>query len=357
MKKTNQFQKSSFLAIFLLCISIFLIGCSNPLSTLSSDDMQSTVQSLVKTQIAATVEATTISIEIVPTQTPHQQEKIFLLVGTQESNQTISNHIAVKLNEMATQEQGIFQHISLANSQLNQEVKIAVFLSPAENPIIFADAHPNTQIIAIDYQNLETRNNLASIVLKISSTEASFAAGILASMVSENWAIAILSLENEEMDKQATFIQGAKAFCGSCKISEDQDLEFPLAYSLPAISDPVSLQNAINQMRWSGVDIVYLTSGIQSTEIENSLSQNGFKIAVENSSNSSTLNWIFSISNEMNYDFIDKILSQPRGVLTAGEFGGGISFSNYDSAIVSQGKLNKLNEILENLQTGFFIIH
>ena len=343
--------------IFLISITILFSACGNS-SSLSTDQMQATVQAVVKTQLASTAQAseTETTIELFPTQTPEplSQLGLYILITNQQSDQSLSDYLALKTHNLANQKQTVFEHHQ-SEPNTSQPIDLAVFLSPAGNPILFAETHPNTQILAVGYENLTEKANIIQLAAHSSVLETNFAAGLLSSMIADNWRTAILTLENEN-SKANAFIQGVKKICGVCSPPENDNLEYPLYYALSSASSSQDLQNAINQMRLHYIDVVYLTESLITPEIEATLVQNGFQIVGEKNLSSNPQNWLFAFETKLSNTTIDQIFTQ----LSTGEE---IYFHQklleikiFDTQIVSQGKINKMNEILEDFNSGFITI-
>jgi hypothetical protein len=367
MENKTNFRKPFYIVFIFLFILITTTACKNKIATLPPEQLQATVQSIALTQVAATAQAQAAqpnqsnidqqqpNITQQPTSIPtvETQKELFVLITNPQSDPTLTNYLITKNEQLAAQA-GAEPQALQAVPNTNRPIKMAIFLSPAQDINMFAETHPNTQVIAIGYQNLTSKANIFEISPQSSSIETNFAAGVLSAMVSEDWRTAVITLENETAKANA-FIKGAKAFCGVCSPPENESLQYPLYYTLPSASQSTDLQNVINQLRIHYIDIVYLTDNVISPDIENQLIQNGFRIAGESNKSVNVNNWLFTFENNLTPEILDDIFTQIM-LGSPTDHHSYLSITVIDSQAVSTGKINKMEELLEDLKSGFFTI-
>ena len=366
MKNKTNFRKNSVILSLTIILLLITSSCYNNSSSLTQEELQATVHSLALTQVAATAQADQTSnnsqqisstqqtiTQPTPIPTLETQKDLFLLVTHPQSDPTLSNYLSTKIEQLATQSEAESQALQTIPST-NRNIKMAIFLSPADNLNMFAETHPNTQIIAIGYQNLTPKANILEVSTENSSIETNFAAGLLTSMVAEDWRMAVITLENEGAKANA-FIKGAQAFCGVCSPPENEDLHYPLYFTLPSATISTDLQNVINQLRVHYIDVVYLTNNAISPDVENELLENGFRIAGESNKSVNLQNWLFTFDTSLTTENLDKIFDQIM-LGSPAEHHSYLSITVIDPQAVSSGKINKMEELLEDLKNGFFTI-
>ncbi len=362
MENKTNFRKSLYITYIALFIVITTAACKNNISTLTPEQMQATVQSMALTQIASTAQAdqpiadpqlTNPTQPTNPTPTVEVEKDLFVLVTHSQSDPTLANYLVTKIEQLATQVNAESQALQTIPNT-NQTIKMAVFLFPAENLNMFSETHPSTQIVAIGYQNITPKANIIEISAQNSAIETNFAAGLLSAMAAENWRTAIITLENETAKANA-FIKGAKAFCGVCSPPENESLQYPLYYTLTSATTSTDLQEIIYQLRLHYIDVVYLTNNVISPDIENELLQNGFRIAGESNKSVNLQNWIFTFETTITPEILENIFTQIM-LGSPTDHHNYLSITVIDSQAVSTGKINKMEELLEDLKSGFFNI-
>lgn len=290
-----------------------------------------------------------------PTQIPSAQ---IILLAPIEADPLIVSQVRVFLQKILPEKELEFEEkLVLIPSDLSQEVKLVIAISPSSDLISLSSLFPNINFLAIAGVDIEPTDNVfvlpgISGVIKNSA----FLAGYLSVLVTEDYRVGSLVLAGNETGLQATnsFSIGARYFCGLCGSKLGPIYYYPKSAE---INDP-SFENdwkaAADALIAFNVKTVFIDNNAFSDELAEYLTQSNISIIALASPPATILQEYWLGSLEIDYA---GSMNKYWALLTSEEQGQylipDIILTQINNELVSEGKLRLFNEIKGELEAGF----
>jgi hypothetical protein len=237
---------------------------------------------------------------------------------------------------------------------------LVVALPPDPGLANLASANPGIQFLAVgiggvEAGRLEAGANVSLIGAQGGRPDLSgFLAGYLASVVTQDWRVGVISRADLTEAKAARlgFVNGAIFYCGLCRPAYPPFVQYPLFSELLAEGEQAE-QQAADQLIASAVKTVFLAPGIGETFLPGYLAQAGVNMIGGGSpAESLRPHWIASIRLDQ-----AEAIRQLWPQLIKGE--GGISVSapvvitDVNPDLLSPGRQRLVEQMLSELLSGY----
>lgn len=246
---------------------------------------------------------------------------------------------------------------SLTPDQLTENVKVVVGLGAGVDLAALAPTAPGIQFVAIGQPNAVAGANLSVIGDPLLEEERqSFMGGYLAALVTTDYKVAGLiptdtSYANEAQD---AYLIGARFFCGLCNPKYPPYNVFPQLTTVPAASDPATLQNAVNSLVNLGTEVVYVHAALVRPELLEILGNAGLEVVGGASPDMARNNWVGTVAIDPS-----PALTAIWADLLAGSPGqqvpGAILLLDREAGLVSEGRLRFFEEMKADLEADLVL--
>lgn len=170
---------------------------------------------------------------------------------------------------------------SLADIDYNHAVRVVIAVPPLAGLAETAEAHPQVQFVAVEIPGQTALANLSLISPQgPRSDQQGFVAGYLAAVLTSDWRVGVVSLENEAAGRAALlgFANGAVFFCGLCRPYFPPFVQYPVTVGLLQNGDAAEQAAAAQRLISSAVKTVYIYPGVIDAGLLEALSQAGLQI-------------------------------------------------------------------------------
>ena len=235
------------------------------------------------------------------------------------------------------------------------EIRYVIALPPSNGVNELIQLAPNTQFLAVENEGLVEAPNLITVGGEGGSADQqAFAAGYMAALITTDWRIGIITIEDEnEAVNFEAFENGMRFFCGLCRPLSPPFYEYPFLTSLPADAPDSDWQAVGEFMVDRQIGAVYITPGAGGENLLHYLSQ--FEIGIIGTvapPAGTEKNWVASIRSEPLAAFIDFVPRLFSGD-TASTAALRLDLVDANSARLSVGKQRLVKQILGEIQDGF----
>ncbi len=308
--------------------------------------------SLIACQSAAAPSLPTVSVDqSVPSPIPPSplppKELIFL--ASPQASATQADQIASIMESHALENSMQFIRIdSIESFQINDLISAFITLGDIPELVNVAQANPQIQFISINGSFASPPPNLI-LIDEENEDEAEIAAfllGLAAALTTDDWRVGVLHTQSELLHANA-FIAGVEYFCGACGPVAPPYNNYPQAYSLP---EPASWQSQAQEMIAQGIQSVYLTPDLEVLEIQQFFADRGLQL-LGSAAPPETIadSWIISISPSSQIQLDDQIIQILNGEILS-QASPSVVFSNVNSSLISQARMDHLNSILKEIE-------
>jgi hypothetical protein len=229
----------------------------------------------------------------------------------------------------------------------------AIFLSMPANLVDILTANPQTQVIVVSNDDLQTGPNLT--VLRVHKEYQAFIAGFASVLAAPNWrAAGLIPDDGGETNLMANaFMSGGRYFCGRCGTSTPPYAPYPLTESASSTASPAEWQTAVTNILPAGLESLYFSKESQSPELIQSLaSQNLFFLGTSYPGDAVKDRWVATISMD-----ISGTLAKVMPDILSGKGGQiipvGVKLSDINEAYLTIGKQRLIAETNEKLMKGW----
>ena len=246
---------------------------------------------------------------------------------------------------------------SLTPDQLTENIRVVIGVGAGVDLAALAPTAPGIQFVAIDQPNAAAGVNLSVIGDPLLEEERqSFMGGYLAALVTTDYKVAGLiptdtAYANEAQD---AYLIGARFFCGLCNPKYPPYNVFPQLTTVPAASDPATLQNAVNSLVNLGTEVVYVHAALVRPELLESLSNAGLEVVGGASPDMPRNNWVGTVAIDPS-----PALAAIWADLLAGNPGqqvpGAILLLDREAGLVSEGRVRLFEEMKADLEADLVL--
>lgn len=308
------------------------------------------------------LDTATVSPTSPPTETPTPMAPVGVFLTAEGANPDMVEELGTLIGEYIKEEGLRYQVLpNLSASDLeNETYAIVVVIPPFPELAALAESAPDTKFLAIGFNQLSLGDNLS--VLGSGGTDydiQGFIAGYIAAMITDDWRVGALSVQ-ENPDALAArdgFRTGVKYYCGLCNPKYAPmgiNYIYPKYIDLPVDATDSEISANIDYLVDRVVNTYYIVPGVGTPQIYRSL------IAYEKNIIGSGIdyreeyrdNWIASLEYDLVTSLVEfwpRFLEAETGLEELPPLL--ITDVNYD--LLSEGKLNLVEKILEEVQGGY----
>lgn len=240
-----------------------------------------------------------------------------------------------------------------------QALKAVVVFPPDPGLAELTARAPQAQFLAVGIPGLTPGANLTIIGATDQAVEQqAFLAGYIAAMLSPDYRTGILTLADDVQGLAAeiAFMNGRTFYCGLCLASFPPWYDYPLHIEIPADTAEEQYPAYARAFHNYQAEVVYVYPPLATPDVLETLAQYDIKILGE----SLTLedvrdHWVASIQPD-----VLAAIQQAFPELIAGQEGRAIPvplfLNDVNDALLSEGKLRLVQELLHDLQAGYIDI-
>jgi hypothetical protein len=334
-----------WLVLLVFFLSVGLAGCSNevpePTVTPSPGTLLSPEPTFTRTPE--------------PTQTPPLP--LVILVSPVGADEARTAEIERVASDLSQQDGFRFQvQPELTPEEIEEaNVKIVLALPPDPGIEELSAAAPSTQFLSIAIPQVEPKDNLSVIDAGTESiAQQAFMAGFIAAAVSEDWRVAVVTLENQPDGGviQESFSTGVKFFCGLCRPTYPPYYQYPLFVEVPAGAGQSEWQAAVDYLSEHAVKTVYVSPQAAEQDLWVSLDEAGINmIGLQRNDPSLKDHWVASLQPDLESALRtawSDILEGKNGKIVAP-----LVIRDQNPDIFSPGKQLFSEETLQDLLAGY----
>ena len=325
----------------ILLISILLLAACNPAG-----------------QGTATTPATGLSPENPTPSSTSESSPLAILVIPSSVSQEVSELYQTTVYDL-TQDSGYrFQtrsFLTIEDLQSEPGLEVVVMFAPDPGLAALASAAPDVQFLGVDIPGLVAAGNISTIGgAGDTDTQRAFMAGYMAAVLSPDYRVGLITQDTTEAQAAIqAFANGRQYYCGLCRPSfPPWDYEYPVHPQIPAVVPAAQYAAYSDYLFDRLVDVTYVDPSVATAELLDYMARRGMNIIGERMLfEDLSTNWIASIQP----DVIPAIQALWPG-LVAGEgarsMGVPLRLVDVNPDLLSQGRQNLVEEVLEDLQQG-----
>ncbi len=333
---------------WLLIIILFLVGCSSAQETQTPNSEPILTETPVPTSTPA------------DTPTPLSPVGVFLIPS--ESDPNLVEELNPLVGEFIRAEGLRFQVLETMapGDFLADDFRFVIVLPPYPDLETLARGAPDTKFLAVGFNDLDPLDNLS--VLRTGGGDydvQGFAAGYIAAMITTDWRVAVLSVQenNDALAAREGFRVGVKYFCGLCNpkyAPTGINYVYPKYIDLPVDASDLEIEVNVNLLIDRAVNTFYVVPGAGDQKIYRMLISNSKLIIGPGSDFNEEYrdNWVASLEYDLVAAFEDLwpvFLSVESGI----EQTPPLLITDINSELLSPGKLKLVEEILEEVTNGY----
>lgn len=335
-------SKTHFILAFGLILTLILTACAG----VGADKATPTTEA-------------TATIPPAPTATPTPPPPLLVMLAPQGSDPAMINSLQPVL-EAAGKENGLQFSLrqSLSEAELQQEnIRLAVILSPGIDPLGLATAAPQTQFLAVGFEGVEPQENLSLIEAHPYRPDwEGFAAGYIAAVVTADWRTAVVADAGtiEGKAAQNAFINGVRFMCGLCQplYPPFPIPTYPLTGQLGSGATQQEIDSVTAYFKEWGVKTVYLYRPSESWI--SAFGAAGFNLIADSPPPPGMESqWVVSLESGNLSEEVNALLPS----LLAGKGGQmrsvTLNLTHPNAQIFTPGKQDFVDEMLQDLLAGF----
>ena len=341
MQENNQLYKKIWIFGVILIAAVLLASCSGSSETQKESNAASETEAIV----------TAMPPTLTPTFTP--APPLVVLYAPQETEPQFTAYLEPVVRELATQSGMQFETKSvLEDADFDRNLKVVVLLPPQPDPASLAAAHPDVAFLSVGVPNVQPTSNLTVVGADgLRFDKQGFIAGYTAAVVTDDWRVGVISLEDTPEGKGASkgFTNGVVFFCGLCRPARPPFYEYPIFYLIPGAAGEVERQAAADYMVGSEVHTVYVFPGAGDDALYQYLADAGVHlIGGIDPPDGLADSWIATVTLDMK-----AAVAQAWSDMQAGDPGRSIPFpvviTNPNEDLFSIGRQNWVQETVDNL--------
>jgi len=332
---------------WLLIILLFLVGCSS-----QPDTEPPTAEPVIK-------ETPVLTATPAETSTPLSPVGVFLTPPesdpnlVKELNHLIRGYIraeGLRFQVLETMAPGDF---------LADDFRFVVVLPPYPDLETLAQGAPDTKFLAVGFNDLDPLDNLSVLRFGRDYDVQGFVAGYIAAMITTDWRVAVLSVQESEdaLAAREGFRVGVKYFCGLCNpkyAPTGINYVYPKYIDLPVNPSDPEIEANVNLLIDRAVNTFYVVPGAGDQKIYRMLISNNKLIIGSGSDFREEYrdNWVASLE----YDLVQAVKEYWPEFLenkSGSEYILPLLINDVNPDLLSQGKLQAVKSIQEEVSAGY----
>lgn len=188
----------------------------------------------------------------------------------------------------------------MSADEIASEADFVVALPPQPDLNALIAGAPQVNFLAVDLPGVEPAPNLILVKTPTESSEIeAFMGGYIGALITEDWRLGIITVEDGADLRFAAFENGMRFFCGLCRPQYAPFYEYPFKLSLPETASEVEWRALADFMRDRLVGTVYVSPGAGSEDMLSTLAALNVNIIGSTPPPSGLeANWIASLRSE-----------------------------------------------------------
>ena len=297
-----------------------------------------------------------------PTNTPTPLAPVGVFLTPEGANPKLVEELGALVNQYI-KEQGlryqVLPNLSASDFQ-TEDYEIVVVIPPFPELTALAQEAPDTKFLAIGFEGLSTGDNLSLLGSGGADYDVQgFIAGYMAAMITDDWRVGVLSLEEDPnaLAAREGFRTGAKYYCGWCSPKYPPMATiyiYPQYIDLPVDASSSEISIYIDYLVDRVVNTFYIVPGVGTPQIYQTL------IGYEKYIIGSGIDyreeyreyWVASLEYDLVnalVEFWPKFIEAETGLEELPP----LLIRDVNEDLLSEGKLNLVNKILEEVEAGF----
>jgi hypothetical protein len=244
---------------------------------------------------------------------------------------------------------------SLSPAELTPDLRLVAALPPDPGLAALAAAAPRTQFLSIDIPGLPASANLSQIDTQAARPDQQgFLAGYLASLVTADWRIGVISTGDDPAGKanRQGFLNGAVFYCGLCRPAYPPFVQYPVYEELITGAGAADQQAAADSLIAQGVTTVYVAPGAGDASLLEYLAGKGVNlIGGETPPEGVQNNWIATIQGDW-LEGVRQAWKQALSGQPAGDTNLPLAITDRNETLFSLGRQRLAEQTRDDLATG-----
>jgi len=235
-----------------------------------------------------------------------------------------------------------------------QNTQFVVAIGPTVTIADLVPVMPDVQFIAVGMDGLLPSPNLTTIALGENGRyNQAFLAGYIAAMTDTEYRVGIISLGDVEGQRyRESFLNGAVYFCGFCNPIYPPYWEYPLFYEVSPGASTDIWQQAAEDLISKSVTTIHVAPDVADDRLLVYLADRGQMIVGTGQPPDTALgHWIASVELDYTSGFA-QVLWEVFSGGALGQVSVSMAVSYANPAFISEGRLNHLTEVIEQLENG-----
>jgi hypothetical protein len=244
---------------------------------------------------------------------------------------------------------------TLTTADLEPGLQIVIALPPDPGITALASAAPNVQFLAINMQGITAGGNVSVLGGNSQSDVAAFLAGYTAALITDDYRIGMMMPRDNADAIRAfnSFASGMTFYCGTCRPFYYLNWTFPQYIDIPATEEKKNY-NAYSDILMSQYKVrtIYLYPDIATLDLETYIGTTGTLMIGTQTPEQLPAGWVMTIQPD-----VVKAIQSAWPQLLSGQGGlavqSPLGLSDIDPSLLSAGKQRLVEQMLQDLQSGF----
>ncbi len=304
----------------------------------------------------------TPSVTSTPSSTPTSPVPVGVFLTPAGSNadvvEDLTPMISSRMRELGLRYQ-VLPNLTQADF-LTEQYAIVVVVPPFPDLSALAEASPETKYLAVGFNDLEPTENLSVLGSGGGDYDIQgFIAGYIAAMITDDWRVGVLSVEDnpDALAARDGFRAGVKYYCGLCNpkyAPTGVNYIYPKYIDLPVDATDQQISANIDFMVDRVVNTFYIVPGVGTDQIYRTLVayQKNIIGSGEDFQEEYLPYWVVSLEYDLVTaleDFWPRFLEADSGIADTPP----LLLTDVNSDLLSEGKIRQVEKILEELRGGF----
>jgi hypothetical protein len=243
----------------------------------------------------------------------------------------------------------------LTTADLEPGLQIVIALPPDPGIAALANAAPNVQFLAINMPDITAGGNVSVLGGNSQSDVAAYLAGYTAALITDDYRIGMMIPKDNADAIRAfnAFASGMTFYCGTCRPFYYLPWTFPQYVDIPTTEDKKNY-NAYSDilMTQYKVRTIYLYPDIATQDLETYIGTTGTLMIGTQTPAQMPAGWVMTIQPDVVKAIQNawpQLLSGQGGIAVQSPLG----LSDIDPSLLSAGKQRLVEQMLDDLQSGF----
>ncbi|MEP7135208.1 MAG: hypothetical protein ABI904_09775 [Chloroflexota bacterium] len=292
----------------------------------------------------------------VPTLTATPVVPLAILVLPATLDQDTSNLYEKTVYDLAQAAGMRFQvRTTLTAADLEPGLQVVIALPPDPGIVALAAAAPTVQFLAINMSDITAGGNVSVVGGNSQSDIAAFLAGYTAALITDDYRIGMM-MPRDNADAIRAFnayASGMTFYCGTCRPFYYLNWSFPQYIDIPAKEEKKNY-NAYSDILMSQFKVrtIYLHPDIATLDLETYIGTTGTLMIGTVTPEQRPAGWVMTIQPD-----VIKAIQAAWPQLMSGQGGlavqSPLGLSDIDPTLLSPGKQRLVEQMLQDLQSGF----